>query len=334
MPASEYKNILFDFLMQPRFRVWRHLLFIAVLIPICLSQAFFALGAAPGMPVSTIYVFGICFSMTMIALAWFNLYVLTPRFLLKQRYTAYILIFSLAVTGIMAVRYFAGARVMGVPGIVNGVTVLDWLSNGTLYAIGIACSSVTVLLREWVEDHRRIGNLESERLKNDIGEFRNRINPQLLYATLDYAAAGVKSDPARTSDILFRLSELLRYQLYDSKRETVLLESEIAYIRNYLALQQESDKDGFTWSVSAEGKTGRFVAPALLMPLVEAIMSRRPSSLSVHLTAGEHCITLNCTAAGTDLSGCDLSLIGQRLSVQGIGFRLDKTNESIEMKLC
>ncbi len=334
MPVSEYKNILFDFLMLPRFRAWRHLLFIAVLTPICLSQAFFALGGAPGISVGTIYGFGIAFSMTMIALAWFNLYVLIPRFLLKQQYTAYILIFSLAVTGVMAVKYFAGARVAGVPGIVNGVTVLDWLSNGTLYAIGIACSSVTVLLREWVEDHRRIGNLESERLKNDIDEFRNRINPHLLYATLDHAAAGVKSDPARTSDTLFRLSELLRYQLYDSKREAVLLESEIAYIRNYLALQQESSKDGFAWSVSAAGKTGRFVAPALLMPLIETIMNRRPPSLSVHLTADEHCITLYCRAAGADLSGCDLSPIEQRLKLQGIGFSLNKTNEAIEMKLC
>ncbi len=334
MSASEYKNIMFDFLMLPRFRAWRHLLFIMALIPICLSQTFFALGNAPRMSVNTIYGFGIGFSLIMIALAWFNLYVLTPRLLLKQRYTAYALIFSLTVFSIMAIKYFAESQVMGISRAVNGVTVLDWLSNGTLYAIGIACSSVTVLLRELVKDHRRIGNLESERLRNDIDEFRNRINPRLLYATLDHAAAGVRSDPARTSDTLFKLSELLRYQLYDSKREKVLLESEIAYIRNYLALQQESGKAGFTWSVSAEGRMNRFVTPALLMPVVEAAMSRQPTALSIHLSADERCITFSCRASGADLSECDLRPIKQRLGLPGTGFSLEKSSGSIEMKLC
>lgn len=334
MPASEYKNIMFDFLMLPRFRAWRHLLFIMALIPICLSQAFFALGSTPGMSVHTIYGFGAGFSMTMIALAWFNLYVLTPRLLLKQRYSAYTVVFLSTVFAVMAIKYFAESRVMGISRIVNGVTVLDWLSNGTLYAIGIACSSVTVLLREWVKDHHHIGNLESERLKNDIDEFRNRINPQLLYATLDYAAAGVRSDPGRASDTLFRLSGLLRYQLYDSKREKVLLESEIGYIRNYLALQQETGREGFTWSVSAEGKTNRLITPALLIPVVEAVVSRQPAALSIHLDADERCITCCCKASGADLSECDLRPVEQRLRLSGIGFSLDKTSGSIEMKLC
>ncbi len=334
MPATERQNILFDFLIQPRFRIWRHILFIAALVPICLSQSFFVLGNTAGVSIQTVYGFGIGFSMAIIALAYFNLYDLTPRFLLRHRYVAYVVVFSLTVFGAMALKYFVESWIMGIPRLVNGVTILDWVSNGTLYAIGIASSSVTVLLREWIKDHRQIENLESKRLKGDIDEFKNRINPQLLYATLADAAARAPSDPGQTSDILFKLSGLLRYQLYDCKREKVVLESELTSVQNYLALQQASSPVGFTYSVSTAGKLNHFIAPALFMSLVEITLRQQPLALSIEVDTDEQGVAFRCVVSGADLSMCDLSQVEQRLTLLGADFELRKTSESIMLKLC
>ena len=126
---------------------------------------------------------------------------------------------------------------------------------------------------------------------------------------------------------------MLRYQLYDSGREKVLLESEIAFIRNYLALQQECALTGFSWSVTAEGRMNRFITPALLMLPVEAIMSRQPPGLAVHFSAYEQEITAHFTVSGGDAAEYDLSPVEQKLTLLGYEFGLHKTNGSIELKL-
>ena len=333
MIGSEYKNILFDFLTQSRFKVWRHLVFVSALIPIALSQAFFVLGSAEGITVRTIYLYGLGVAAAMVVFSYFNIFFLTPRLLIKGRYVDYVLLFFLSVYGFVTKKYFVESHIKGVERAVTGIALLDWLSNSTLYGICIASSSVTLLFREWIKDSRQIDSLENSQLKNDIEEFKNRINPQLLYSTLSSASVKAKSNPQQTSEILFKLSELLRYQLYDCARERVLLESEIKFIENNLTLRQENSLFRFGYSISAEGDTSLFVAPAVFMPLIDIVLNQKPSHLSIAFKVDDR-LRLVCTASGTNLRDCNLLKIKQRLQLLNREFELVKTDESITLVLC
>lgn len=56
--------------------------------------------------------------------------------------------------------------------------------------------------------------------------------------------------------MLMKLSQLLRYQLYDCSRTKVLLSSEINFLNNYLTLEQNSQAQ-FNYELLADGEVNR-----------------------------------------------------------------------------
>lgn len=337
MPTLHDQNVRFDFLTQSRFRVWRHLLFILVVFPVGLAQAFFVFDSHGEIPISTIYGFGTGFAIAIIGFVYFNIYYLASRFLSKGKYASYILALLLLVSGLVMVKYAAEYWIFSNVGInrtFNAITVLDGLSNLTLYAICIASGSITLLLKQLMADQARIENLENKQLKTSIDEIKNRINPQFLYATLDYAAEKVKYDPEQASDTLFRLSELLRYQLYDCTRDQVLLKSDIEFIRNYLFLVQQRAKSTFSFTVSVTGPTNRFISHALFMPWIEEIVRHHPTELFIQFHIDDCFIAFKCRVVGIDLSRCDFKKVAQKPALlYGDKLMVNKESHTVELQL-
>ena len=80
--------------------------------------------------------------------------------------------------------------------------------------------------------------LENARLNAEINFLKSQINPHFLFNTLNsvYAQAHSRSDKTEVS--ILKLSELLRYMLYDSGENRVELSKDIQYINNYIDLQK------------------------------------------------------------------------------------------------
>jgi LytS/YehU family sensor histidine kinase len=77
----------------------------------------------------------------------------------------------------------------------------------------------------------------------------------------------IKSE--KTPEMILKLSDMLRYILYDCQEEQVSLQKEIDYIRNYIDLQKLKDEHfkNIDIAISADGH--RKVAPMLLIPFIE-----------------------------------------------------------------
>lgn len=285
--------------------------------------------------VSTIYIFGVGFWGVLVALVYLNLYYLTPQLLLRYKYMAYCISLFSVIFAIVSAKHFVESWIADTARHANFITLFDWLSNSTLYIICISSSSITALMRTWLKDNHRIKELENKRIKKDIEEFKSRINPQLLYTTLSYTATKVISKPIEVSAILLRLSEVLRYQLYDCKREKALLESEIAFVENYLNLQQLSAKQACHYSITMKGKGNSFVPPALFKSLAEIIMEKHPTTLKMSLRMDGQ--SLICTCIISDMANpsvYDFLPIKQRLQILGISHHLSILPNHITLKLC
>ncbi|HHU58101.1 MAG TPA: hypothetical protein GXZ39_07385, partial [Bacteroidales bacterium] len=179
MITNRYKNLLFDLLAQPEFRVWRHVFLIGLLIPIGLSQSFFVFNSSTVIPTSTIYGFGISLAAITIALVYFNIYFLAAHFLPKSEYAGYVVFLLLSVSGFVILKQTAEYWIFSKADIIrefNWISVLDGLSNLVLYAICVASGSITISFKRWLAGNDRIESLESKKLKNSIEEIRNRIN--------------------------------------------------------------------------------------------------------------------------------------------------------------
>ena len=77
----------------------------------------------------------------------------------------------------------------------------------------------------------KMQELEKNKVQTELTRLREQIQPDFLSRMLNTANVLAKKDADKASTLLLQLSHLLRYQLYDSTREKVLLSAEIFYQR-------------------------------------------------------------------------------------------------------
>jgi hypothetical protein len=301
MEPEKQSTILIDFLYQPTYKVWRHLFIIVAIASITLSQSFFVFGNHLDIATSTIYATGIGLAAVMLFGIYINVYYLSPYFLSKRAYASYIIILLILVSGFIILKQELEYLIFSSVGVFrqfNTVTLLDGASNMILYTICIASTAISTLIRQLTADNTVINHLQNEQLQHNISKIKNSIQPKFLFATLDYVSKNVNTAPDNTSSTLFKLSELLRYQLYDSTRKKVLLDAEIDFIRNYLQLQKQSSTNGFNFEINTIGSIQQFIAPNRLMILLEEILNAQPQYLQLIISNDNEMIIADCEITG------------------------------------
>ena len=97
-----------------------------------------------------------------------------------------------------------------------------------------------------------------------------QLNPHFLFNTLNnlYGLSVVKSD--KLPSLMLKLSDLLRYSLYDTKETFVLLKKELLYLENYISLEKIRLEDQTEIQFTVTGNvSNKLIAPMLLIVFVE-----------------------------------------------------------------
>ena len=97
-----------------------------------------------------------------------------------------------------------------------------------------------------------------------------QVSPHFLFNTLNNIDSLILNDSEKASEAVIKLSEIMRYMLYESQQQNVPLEREIQYLQNLIELQQLrlTKKDFIKFSVSGIPENKR--VPALLfVPFIE-----------------------------------------------------------------
>jgi hypothetical protein len=220
---------------------------------------------------------------TLLVLYYFNMYWLVPGLLLHNKLLTYLL-YVLAFIGITYVetafihRQFEAFRIIrrheGQPE-PPGFLALTFMTF-----IMAAASASIKLLQRWLLDNDRIHALEQLTIRSELEMLRRQITPHFLFNTLNNASVLMQRDPPKASDALIRLSDILRYQLYDSERDVVFLTSEIRFLDDFLNLENIR-RDEFEYRICKEGDlAGLQVPPLLFVTFVENAV--KYSSDAVH----------------------------------------------------
>jgi len=109
-----------------------------------------------------------------------------------------------------------------------------------------------------------------ERYEAELKFLRNQTNPHFLLNTLNniYALARKKSDD--TAEVVMRLSEMLRFMLYESDGKFILLSDEIKLVENYLELEMIRYNNRLSLSFNKQVDDECYkITPLLLLPFVE-----------------------------------------------------------------
>ena len=136
-----------------------------------------------------------------------------------------------------------------------------------IFAIQFAIlGSLFKIFENWISTEK----LAKQNFQSELTLLKNQINPHFLFNTLNNIDSLIKSNVDKASETLVKLSEILRYMIYDTNIEKVQLSNEIKHINSYIDLQKIQFANKELVSLSIQGNPDNIsIAPMLFIPFVE-----------------------------------------------------------------
>ena len=207
---------------------------------------------------------------------YFNLYYLMPRFLFKKRRALYfLLLFLCYLAGTLLMRWNFLTFLVHDPLEANEPFFKPYrLFKYFLFNINFAViiTSGISLFFYWIRQNQATQELKEQKHLAEINLLKSQINPHFLFNTLNnlYSLSMQKHENA--PEMILRLSEIMRYMIYDASNEWVSLKDELDYLENYLAIERMRYGEEFDFSFSVHGdENGLVIAPLVLLPFAENI---------------------------------------------------------------
>lgn len=139
---------------------------------------------------------------------------------------------------------------------------------GELYVITFV-TAIKVTL-DFLKEQKRVADLEKTQLETELLFLKTQISPHFFFNTLNNIHSLALEKSSKTPKIILRLSELMRYLLYETRFERQTLENEILCIQNYLDLEKIRNDGLLRINVSISGDIqDKRIAPIILLTFVE-----------------------------------------------------------------
>lgn len=313
-------------LIEPEYRMLRHASFIFILAVISLNQTFITMKEYVEILGPKIFLQFLFLFVTYIIVCYFNLFILLPKFLLKKQYIKYSF-YLILITGMLTIFQTLEERAMLAS--INRVNVfytppMIYINTLSAFALVILCISgggMTIVLKEWMINDQKVRQLEKLHIQSEVEQLKEQVNPHLLFNILNRTGGLAKYRSQEASDMLIRLSQLLRYQLYDCNREKVLLSAEIKFLNDYLTLEKMYS-GSFDFTIQSEKSCSLIlVSPLLFISFVQSAVIRiyelnKKSSIHVRFKSDDDYVLFTCTSDLENIfAHVDFSKIGKRLEL-------------------
>ncbi len=235
-----------------------------------------------------------------IAMVYLLLLVLIPRLLFRSK----TILFFISFIGVNTVIYFyvwftdfyylrpvIPDRMYHI-----ALSFVDFIQVGAVSSVLLGAVVGLKVFKKWIVDVQRMNDLQQASLKAELEQLKSQVNPHFLFNTLNNLLVLTKTDSEKATQVLLGLSDLLRYQLYDSAKEKISLSKDIAFLQNYLSLEKIRKND-FTFTINKAGDIdSKRLPPFLFIPFVENAVKHGAS------TVGHSYLTLNFQVKDNELN--------------------------------
>ncbi|MBO6522870.1 MAG: histidine kinase [Balneolaceae bacterium] len=123
---------------------------------------------------------------------------------------------------------------------------------------------------DWFRIENEKKQLENEKLTAELNYLKAQINPHFLFNTLhnlNYLVQGKKDEAAQ---IIIRLSNIMRYMIYDANQTIVPITKEIQYMQDYIELERIRLNNPLDISFNISGNYEQTkIAPLILITFLE-----------------------------------------------------------------
>lgn len=206
-----------------------------------------------------------------LTIAYLNYGLFLPRFLVHKKLIQYLVEFLIPFTLLIIARVYIQRYLM------EGSPRQEYF-NSPMYVVQVTAVTMFIvifvgMLRfavDWFELEAKKKEMENEKLIAELNFLKAQINPHFLFNTLNnlYYLAYSKSE--NTTEVIAKLSQMMRYMIYDSNHPKVLLTKEIEYMHSYISLERMRLNNQIPIQFEVKGSVENiWIAPLIFITFLE-----------------------------------------------------------------
>lgn len=131
--------------------------------------------------------------------------------------------------------------------------------------------SMAVWMIRWlIIQIKLILRLKKDKTQAELMHLKSQVNPHFFFNTLNNLYGLVELDPAKAQRLILKLSDMMRYSIYEGQNDWVTLADEITYLENYMDLHKMRYHKEITirFDIDAEDRRVK-IMPLLFIIMVE-----------------------------------------------------------------
>ena len=153
----------------------------------------------------------------------------------------------------------------------------------------------------WFSEVKMREELNKKNYDMELELIKSQSNPHFLFNTINNIDVLIKKDPDQASNYLNKLSDIMRFLLYETKDEKIPLSKELNYIEKYIELQKIRTSNTEYIEYNVEGNvTNETIAPFTLIPFIEnafkhAESKKSDNAINIDIKVEKESVKLSCS---------------------------------------
>ena len=161
--------------------------------------------------------------------------------------------------------------------------------------------TVIIAVSHWLfVNIKAIVKLKNEKKKTELMHLQSQVNPHFFFNMLNNLYGLVDKDSEQAKKLILKLSDMMRYSIYEGQKDYVTLQQEIDFINNYIALHKMRYHKNISinFDVDIENEDLKLM-PLLFIILVENAFKhgvevlRDNAFVNISIISNQNAITLN-----------------------------------------
>jgi sensor histidine kinase YesM len=152
----------------------------------------------------------------------------------------------------------------------------------------------------WFEELKLREELTKKNHETELALIKSQLDPHFLFNTINNIDVLILKDADKASDYLNKLSDIMRFMLYETKSDEISLQRELEYIEKYIQLQRIRTANANYIQLQVEGNlSGHLIAPMLFIPFIEnavkhATNKKVNNAVDIHIKIETNGIWFEC----------------------------------------
>ena len=179
----------------------------------------------------------------------------------------------------------------------------NFISTPIMMFVGTVFGSIALVFKGFLTWYKEIKMKEELREKNyrtEIALVKSQLDPHFLFNTINNIDVLILKDPEEASNYLNKLSDIMRFMLFDTKTEKIPLQNELSYIDKYIKLQKIRTSNANYVSYLVKGNPeGKSIAPMIFIPFIENAFKHSDNkkienAISIQINIQTDSVVLDC----------------------------------------